>query len=322
MLHPLLEEAGDGALGAADRPVQQQDPALGPVPVRGALEDVDQVVQGPVEPEDRVLALAHRVVEEAVADPLLLVDQRPPRSRARGSCRRPADRRSGSPSGRGGRCRDSRRSSRASASSGNPSGSGGRRSGRSDPIRVAGMVGIPPERWIPSGGAHVGEGAGRGQRLAAGARWAPAPRVEAWPDCQADSERAKVRGSDAIPPATSSAGEAGPARVWAMRPSAAGAGPSPSGAVRRADWPHYTPGPLRRVKRTGPRSSRPRPGPVPSGPGRLGAGSRGPDQARDGTAPASASASAGTAAGLAIGSDRSPSSIKTASRIRPTGKVA
>ena len=75
VLQPFFEQAGDGALGRADRPVQEQNPALGSVPVRGALEDVDEVVQGPVEPEDRVLAPVRRVVEEVVMDHLLLVDE-------------------------------------------------------------------------------------------------------------------------------------------------------------------------------------------------------------------------------------------------------
>ena len=59
-LQPLLEQPGDRALGAADRAVQQQDAALGPVAVGGALEDVDQVHQRPLEAEDRVLAAGCR----------------------------------------------------------------------------------------------------------------------------------------------------------------------------------------------------------------------------------------------------------------------
>ena len=74
VLQPLLQQADDRALGAADRPVEQEHAALGPVAVGGALEDVDQVHQRPFEAEDGVLPAFDRVVEELVAGQLLLVD--------------------------------------------------------------------------------------------------------------------------------------------------------------------------------------------------------------------------------------------------------
>ena len=47
-----------------------------PYRLRGALEDVDQVHQGPVQAEDGVLTVqADRVVEEPIADVLILVDE-------------------------------------------------------------------------------------------------------------------------------------------------------------------------------------------------------------------------------------------------------
>ena len=73
-LQPLLEQPRQRALGAADRPVQEQDAPLRSVAVGGALEDVDQVDQGPFQAEDGVLAVVFRVLEELVADQLLLVD--------------------------------------------------------------------------------------------------------------------------------------------------------------------------------------------------------------------------------------------------------
>jgi hypothetical protein len=58
-----------------DRPVQQDDALLGPVSLRRALEDVDQLHQRHVQAEDRVPAAVGLVVEEVVADePLLVVD--------------------------------------------------------------------------------------------------------------------------------------------------------------------------------------------------------------------------------------------------------
>ena len=55
-------------------PCKQEHAPLGPVALRGALEDVDQAHQGPLEAEDGVLALEVEVLEELVADVLLLVD--------------------------------------------------------------------------------------------------------------------------------------------------------------------------------------------------------------------------------------------------------
>ncbi len=69
----LLDEAGDGRLRAADRPVQQEDAALGPVSMRGGLDGVDQMGQGVFEAEDGVLSGAHRILEEIEADAGLAV---------------------------------------------------------------------------------------------------------------------------------------------------------------------------------------------------------------------------------------------------------
>ena len=71
---PFLQQPRQRALGAADRPVQEQDAPLGPVAVGGAHQDVDKVHQRPFQAEDRVLAVVFRVLEELVAEHLLLVD--------------------------------------------------------------------------------------------------------------------------------------------------------------------------------------------------------------------------------------------------------
>ena len=73
-LQPLLEQPRDRALGAADRPVQEQHTPLGAVAVGGALEDVDQVDHRPFQAIDRILAGVVGILEELVAEPLLLVD--------------------------------------------------------------------------------------------------------------------------------------------------------------------------------------------------------------------------------------------------------
>ncbi len=74
-LEPLLEEAGDGGLGGSHRAVEQDDALLRPVALGGALEDVDELHEGDVEPVDGVLAAELGVGEEVVADePLLVVD--------------------------------------------------------------------------------------------------------------------------------------------------------------------------------------------------------------------------------------------------------
>ena len=73
LLQALLEQAGDGALGAADRAVQEQHAALGAVALGGRLEGVDQVHQRPVEAVDGVAVLGGELGEELVAGDLLLV---------------------------------------------------------------------------------------------------------------------------------------------------------------------------------------------------------------------------------------------------------
>jgi hypothetical protein len=72
-LEPLLQETGDGAFRRPDGTVEEDDPTLRPVALRGALEDVDQLHQGNVEPVDRVLAGVRHVVEEVVVHDLLPV---------------------------------------------------------------------------------------------------------------------------------------------------------------------------------------------------------------------------------------------------------
>ena len=59
-LEALLQQAGDRALAAADRAVQQQHAAFDAVAGRRALERVDQMVQRPVEAEDGVVAVVVR----------------------------------------------------------------------------------------------------------------------------------------------------------------------------------------------------------------------------------------------------------------------
>ena len=127
-LQPLLQQPGQRALGAADRPVQQQDAPLRPVAVGGAHEDVDQVDQGPFQAEDGVLALVVRVLEELVADQLLLVDDDLLGPVARDHVVDPLVGRAGHLRIAAGRRRDIRRTSRSSASSGSRPGSGDRRS--------------------------------------------------------------------------------------------------------------------------------------------------------------------------------------------------
>src|SRR5262249_55962770 len=73
LLHALLEEAGDGALARAHRAVEEDDALLGAIQLRRRLEDVHQLHQRDVEPEDRVAAAEALIAEEVVADELLLV---------------------------------------------------------------------------------------------------------------------------------------------------------------------------------------------------------------------------------------------------------
>ena len=132
---PFLSSRAIVLLELPTGPCRSRTRALGAVAVGGALEDVDEIHQRPLQPEDGVLAVVVGVLEELVADELLLVDDDLLGPRDSGSCRRAAGTPSGSPRGRAGRCRGSRRSCRTSASSDSPPGSGGWRSSRSDPIR-------------------------------------------------------------------------------------------------------------------------------------------------------------------------------------------
>ena len=52
LFQAALQQPGDGALGAADRAVQQQHAPLGAVALGGRLEGVHQLHQRPVEAVD------------------------------------------------------------------------------------------------------------------------------------------------------------------------------------------------------------------------------------------------------------------------------
>ena len=69
----FFEQPYDGALGAADRAVKQDDAPLRAVIARGGFEDIDQVIQALIDPINRVPAVVRFVAEEAVACDLLLV---------------------------------------------------------------------------------------------------------------------------------------------------------------------------------------------------------------------------------------------------------
>jgi hypothetical protein len=70
-LEALLEEAGDGALGRAHGPVEEEDAALGAQAVGGRFQGGHQAHQGLVQAEDGVLAPFKGVVKEAVVEELL-----------------------------------------------------------------------------------------------------------------------------------------------------------------------------------------------------------------------------------------------------------
>ncbi len=55
-------------------PCSKQHATLGAVTMRGALEDVDQVQERPVEAEDRILTAGVGIVEEFVTDALILIN--------------------------------------------------------------------------------------------------------------------------------------------------------------------------------------------------------------------------------------------------------
>ena len=70
-LQALFHQPGDRALAAAHRTVQQQHAALDAIAGRSAFERVDQVMQGPVQPEYGIFAVVVGIVEEAVVEVLL-----------------------------------------------------------------------------------------------------------------------------------------------------------------------------------------------------------------------------------------------------------
>ena len=69
---PFLEQPDDGALGAADRAVQQQDALLGAVALGGRFEGIDQLHAAGVQAEDGVAVLGREFGEELVAGQLFL----------------------------------------------------------------------------------------------------------------------------------------------------------------------------------------------------------------------------------------------------------
>ena len=69
----LLQQAHDRALARADRTVQQQHAPLGPIAVRGGLEELHQLHQRSIQAEHGISASTDRVVEEIVVDDLLPV---------------------------------------------------------------------------------------------------------------------------------------------------------------------------------------------------------------------------------------------------------
>ncbi len=73
VLDPLLQQARDRGLRRADGAVKEDDALLRPVAFGGGLEDVDEAHQGDVEPVDRVGSAVLLVLEEVVANELLLV---------------------------------------------------------------------------------------------------------------------------------------------------------------------------------------------------------------------------------------------------------
>ena len=75
LLEAALDEARDGRLRAADRPVQQDHAPLGAVALGRALQHADQPHERDVEAVDGVAPAVVLVLEEVVADePLLVVD--------------------------------------------------------------------------------------------------------------------------------------------------------------------------------------------------------------------------------------------------------
>jgi hypothetical protein len=71
----FLEQAGDGAFRGPHRPVEQQDALLGAVAVSGGAEEIDQVHQRLVQPEDGVGAVVDRVGEEMIAHVVLAANR-------------------------------------------------------------------------------------------------------------------------------------------------------------------------------------------------------------------------------------------------------
>ena len=73
LFQAFLQEAGDRALGAADRPVQKKHAAFGAVTLGRRLEGVDQVHQRPIQAVNGVAMLGGEFREELEARDFFLV---------------------------------------------------------------------------------------------------------------------------------------------------------------------------------------------------------------------------------------------------------
>ncbi len=70
---PAFDQSADGALGTADRAMQQEDTFLDAVPHRAAFEGVDQFHDRFVEAEDRLFAVVIEIVKEVVVSDFFAV---------------------------------------------------------------------------------------------------------------------------------------------------------------------------------------------------------------------------------------------------------
>ena len=261
-----------------------------------------------VEAEDGVLAAVSRVVEELVADDLLLVDDDLLGPVAEDHVVEPLVGGAGDLGVARGRYRGSRRRCRASASSGNPPGSGGWRSWRSDPILWTWR--FPSCRWIRRSVRIRDLRGGLGPSRPARAWRGASRRAEAIPNCQANRKGfEEFEWSEAIGEAT-----AGPVRGargggrragFLPRGGLPGASSRPRGA---GPSPALQPRSFSRVKRSRRRGAAPLPGLDTPPPGY--------------SATTRTSSTTAAVAIAATGNDRSPSSTSPARVSRPMGSVA
>src|SRR5262249_51380020 len=73
LLHAFFQKAGDRALGAADRPVQQKHTAFGAITLGSGLERIDQMHERPIKAVNRIAMFGGEFREELVASEFLLV---------------------------------------------------------------------------------------------------------------------------------------------------------------------------------------------------------------------------------------------------------